>query len=87
MTDRRVTATGKDDDGDITKLCGGLGSWGSVSKSQAINEIERGDYTYYVQEEPGPRATVRVVGTYPNKYLRTDADSSSNNNLDNLPHC
>lgn len=87
MAERRVRATGKDRDGDITKLCGGVGSWGSVSKNQAINEIDRGDHTYYVEEAPGPRAIVRVVGSAPNKYLRTDADSSSKNNLDNLPDC
>ncbi len=32
---KKVTATGKDDDGDIIKLCGG--TW-SVTKAEAIQE-------------------------------------------------
>lgn len=87
MADRRVTATRKDSDGDITRLCSGGGSWGSASKAQAIKEVDDKTHTYYVQEAPGVRADVRVVGASPNKYLRTNADSFSKNNLDNLPDC
>ena len=83
MADFRVTGTGKDRDGDITKLCG---AWGKVSKAQAIREIETGENTYYVQI--GTRRTdVRVVNGVTGEYLRTDADRASSNSLDNLPDC
>jgi Protein of unknown function (DUF3892) len=83
VADRRVTATGKDRDGVITKLCG---PWGKVSKAQAIDHIENGDHTYYVQN--GTRRTeILVITGVINRYLRTDADRSSADNLDNLPDC
>ena len=84
MADRRVTGTGKDRDGDITKLCG---SWGSATKTQAIEHIENGAHTYYVQQAGTSRVDVHVVKGPTGKYLRTDADPASKNNLDNLPDC
>lgn len=84
MADRRVTKTGKDDDGDITKLCGS--SW-SRSKALAIDDIETGNHSYYVNEA-GYRTNVHVyTGAYGIKHLRTTADPASKNNLDNLPPC
>lgn len=84
MTDRRVTRTGKDRDGDITKLCG---SWGSVAKQDAIRQIEGRIYKYFVQDNLGRRADVIVVDGPTGKYLRTDPNSSCSDNLDNLPNC
>lgn len=83
MADRRVQGSGKDPDGDITALCG---SWGTVDKATAISEIEGKVHRYYV-EEVTPAVDVRVVTEGTTKYLRTDADSTSANNLDNLPDC
>lgn len=84
MARRRVTATGKDRDGDITKLCG---SWGSASKSEAITGIEYGINSYYVQDRYGRTADVKVVDGPTGKYLRTDPNSTCSDNLDNLPDC
>ena len=81
---RRVTATGRDPDGDIAKLCG---SWGNVTQGQAILHIEAGIYKYYVQQPGTSRVDVHVVNGLTSKYLRTDPDPASNNNLDNLPDC
>ncbi len=50
MADRRVTKTGKDQDGDITKLCG---SWGNRSKASAIYDIQSGTHTYYSKSSKG----------------------------------
>ena len=86
MADRRVTATGKDRDGDITKLCNGS-VWGNVTKASAISQIEGRVHTYYVQQPGTTRADVHVVNGVNGKYLRTDADAASQNNLDNLPDC
>lgn len=82
--DRKVERSGKDTDGDITKLCG---AFGSVSKATAISEIENRVNTYHVQQTGTNRVEVRVVTEGGKKYLRTTADSSSKNNLDNLPNC
>lgn len=84
MAARRVTKTGKDQDGDITALCGG---WGRTRKALAIIEIESGLNRYYVQDRYGRQADVRVVNGPTGKYLRTDPNSSCSDNLDNLPDC
>jgi hypothetical protein len=81
--DRKVTGSGKNPQGDITGLCG---SWGSVSAASAIAHIENGTHRYYVEVE-SPAVMVRVVSEGTTKYLRTAADSSGKNNLDNLPDC
>lgn len=85
MPDRRVTRTGKDEDGDIISLCSDAW-WSPVSTSQAIKEIESGVYRYYVKagiEE----ADIHVVQGPTRKYLRTDPDKKTVDNLDELPDC
>ena len=86
MADRRVTQSGKDSQGDITNLCNPAYSWSPRSKANAIYDIENGNHRYYVREE-GNGVWVHVVNGSTGKYLRTTADSSSKNNLDNLPDC
>ena len=88
MDDRRVTATGKDRDGDITRLCNAGSLWSPRSKEHVIRDIENRAHTYYVMDAQGRRADIHVAGTVlTKKYLRTDPDSSCSNNLDNLPDC
>lgn len=84
MADRRVTSSGKDNDGDITSLCG---AWGSATKATAISDIERSANTYFVQDTLSRRANVLVVNGANGKYLRTDPNSACSDNLDNLPDC
>ena len=86
MSDRDVTRTGKDVDGDITKLCNPERSWSPRSKKDAIHDIESGDHTYYVPWTSG-RTKIKVVDGPSGKYLRTDSDGTSKNNLDDLPNC
>lgn len=83
---RQVKRTGKNEDGDITKLCSGSGGWGSVSTKNAISQIEDKTHEYFVEEE-SPEVIVTVVGTGTRQYLRTTADDISKNNLDNLKDC
>jgi len=87
MADRKVTATGKDGDGDILRLCNSGQTWSPRSKAGAIGDIESGAHTYYVQQPGTTRVDVKVVDGANGKYLRTTADKSSKNNLDNLPDC
>ena len=82
MATRQVTATGKDTDGDITKLCG---SFGSRNKLDAISDIRNGIHVY-----KSGTSTVEVVRNAAVKdglYLRTKADATTGNNLDELPDC
>ena len=84
--DRAVTQTGKNADGDITRLCNPNASWSPVSKETAIRDIETGTHTYYVPWTTG-RTEISVVRGPNGKYLRTDQDSTPRNNLDDLPDC
>lgn len=86
MADRRVTASGKDEDGDITKLCNSGEHWSPRPKADAIRDIETETHSYYV-DRAGHRTDVHVVNEGGKKYLRTTADKTSKNNLDNLPDC
>jgi len=78
---RRVTATAKDEDGDIQALCG---SWGRVERKWAVRPIKEGTYEYFVRDKEGAEATVHV---YADAFLRTDPNSSCKDNLDKLPDC
>lgn len=86
MADRRVTRSRKDGAGNITALCNPAEVWSPRASSLVIEDIEDERHTYYVNEA-GWRADVRVVNGPNGKYLRTDADAQSANNLDNLPDC
>lgn len=89
MTDRPVRKTQKNSDGDITALCNDGSMWSPASKAQAIRDIESGAHTYHVPWTSG-RTEIRVVvdrTVSGGKYLRTDRDATSKNNLDDLPDC
>jgi hypothetical protein len=86
MADRQVKQTGKDADGDITKLCNEGQSWSPRSKRDAIRDIEDEENTYYVEDKEG-RSDIQVVNGPTGKYLRTDPDGRAENNLDTLPDC
>ncbi|MBO0920369.1 DUF3892 domain-containing protein [Cellulomonas sp. zg-ZUI222] len=81
MSDYRVTHVRKDWQGNITDL-GVKDSW-ELSRDVMIKHIEDGANSFYVLCPQ--RANIRVAqGTY-RKFLKTTADSSTKNNLDNLP--
>lgn len=87
MADRAVRRTGKASDGDITSLCDGGAHWSPRMKADAIQDIESGAHTYYVPWTTG-RTEIRVVDDrVKGKYLRTDQDSTTKNNLEDLPDC
>ena len=86
MADRAVRRTGKATDGDITSLCDTGQSWSPRQKADAIADIENGLHTYHVPWTTG-RTEIRVVMGATGKYLRTDSDSTTRNNLDDLPDC
>ena len=62
-------------------------SWRSTQQ-QAINHIESGKYSFYVERPAGDRVKVIVATSkYGNKYIKTTADSDAPNNLLSLPEC
>ncbi len=87
MSDRQVTRTRKDRDGDILALCDDSASWSPRGKSEAITDIETGMHTYYVTWAGSRRTEILVVNGPTGKYLRTDADSTARNNLADLRDC
>jgi len=88
MVRREITHTKKDKDGDILAICNPnfFLTWSPRKKADAINDIEKNIYEYFVAVTP-PEVKVRVVNDPAGKYLRTTQDSKSKNNLDNLPDC
>ncbi len=86
MADRPVGQTKKDQDGDILALCNQGSDWSPRRKADAINDIETGTHRYHVPWESG-RTEIKVVNGPNGKYLRTDRDNTTRNNLDDLPDC
>ena len=84
MADRRVRRTEKTD-GDIAALCGGA-DWPKVRKAQVIQDVESRAHRRYVHEV-APSVDVTAVDGRCGKHLRTVADRTSANNLDNPPNC
>ncbi|PHS59767.1 MAG: hypothetical protein COB00_17375 [Alcanivorax sp.] len=87
MADRQVTATGKDEDGDIIRLCNSGSFWSPRSKADAIYDIENRIHRYFVRISYLEDVDIKVVTRDGKKYLRTDPDKTTSNNLDNLPDC
>ena len=86
MAARQVKATGKNSDGDITALCNSGETWSPRSKAGAIADIEGALHTYHVGSGSSQTA-IEVVNGATGKCLRTVADGSTGNNLDELPDC
>ena len=79
-----ITHTRKDKHGDITHLRNSEGRLYDIE--DMINLIKLGYVQFYVIVN-GARAEIRIAGPYGREYLRTTADTSTLNNLDNLPDC
>ncbi len=80
MTTRNVTGSSKDEDGDITGLCG---PWGSADKATVIKHIKNGPDDYKVNNRTKVM-TYEVDGT---THIKTVPNGDSRDNLDSLPNC
>ena len=86
MADLQVLRTEKALDGDILALCGDWTPYPKVQKNTAIQWIESGAHRFYAVYGRNS-VWVRVVNGPTGKYLRTDADNTTRNNLLDLPNC
>jgi hypothetical protein len=86
MADREVTQSVKNFEGDITALCKPGEWWSPRQKQDAVKDIESGLYRYFVRVG-GRQVDIHVVSGSRGKYLRTDPDATTRNNLDDLPDC
>lgn len=68
----------------ITHLCNGDAHWSPVSVGQAIAEIESGTIQYYTQEQDRLAIVHVVHDRRAGSYLRSGADATGRNNIDNL---
>ena len=87
MAKRYVYKSGKDKDGDITKLCSSGADWSPRQKADAIRDIDNSTHSYWVSWSDGQETEIKVVNGSTGKYLRTLRDGSTKNNLDDLPDC
>ena len=73
----------------ITHVGGVTGTQWKLTQEDAIGKIERSEWSFYVAL-PGSNKSVWVeLGTsrFGNKYLRTEGDDDTRNNLLSLPEC
>lgn len=85
MPDRIVTHTRKDASGEITAIGNPGQPWSPRLKADAIGDIDTGAYRYLVAW-PEKQTTIRTVAGPTGKYLRTDRDETTRNNLLDLPN-
>lgn len=81
MSSHQVTHVAKDREGIITHIGAGT-SW-RMAKADAVRDIRSGARSFYVSW-PEKRTDIHVVNATP-AYLRTDRDSTTRNNLYDLP--
>jgi len=87
MAERAVVKSKKNRSGDILALCNPSGYWSPRSKADVIRDIELRIHQYFVPWNDGTKTPIRVVNGSTGKYLRTDKDNTSRNNLNDLPDC
>jgi hypothetical protein len=87
MAVREVIGTRKNTEGDITSVCNKHEYWFNRNKNEAISDIESGLHSYYVNVDNKMVRIVVVNDPKIGKYLRTDPDKTTKNNLKILPDC
>ena len=83
MGDYRITCRKVDRNGVLTHV--GISNKRYTVK-EIIDWINNKEHSFYTYED-NTKAIVEVVGSPPNEYLRSRADKTVHNNLDELPDC
>lgn len=72
----------------ITHVGGYQGRRWKLTLNEAIQYIENGDWAFFTTSPRGHKVWVEVaVSRYGNKYLKTEADGDTPDNLLSLPEC
>lgn len=72
------------------KAIGGVNPNGTnwkLSQQDAVNAIEAGKYSFYVQINGKPVDVIVAISRFGNKYIKTVADGEEPNNLLSLMEC
>lgn len=85
MADRSVTHATQDNSGNTAYLGNPGYSWSPRPARDVIADIDSGAHTYHVPWQTG-RTDIHVVTGTHGRYLRTDRDNTTRNNLDELPN-
>lgn len=84
MIQRQITNTKKDSSGNIVLLCNQSEWWSPRLANEILWDIEEAMYLYFVIVD-GQKVEIKVITELTRKYLRTDPDKTTKNNLDDLP--
>ncbi len=84
--DRIVTQV-RQSRGKVVAVCHPGQSWSPRSVADVIADLRRGDHRYVAADAAGRTSPILVVNGRHGAYLRTKADASAQNNLDELPSC
>lgn len=81
--ERQITAVRRNEDGDILAVCNEGERWSPRTTERVIDDILSAAHRYFTEVD-GVQAEIHVVE---GRYLRSNPDGSSSNNLDALPEC
>lgn len=87
---RCINKSDRDNPHERIQAIGGMNNDGThwkLSQQEAVNSIENGKYSFYVQINGKPVDVVVATSRYGNKYIKTVADGEQPNNLLSLMEC
>ncbi|HCY75818.1 MAG TPA: DUF3892 domain-containing protein [Ignavibacteriales bacterium] len=86
MIERQITGIKKDSSGNIVSLCNPTEWWSPKSVNEILYDIEEYMYLYFVIVD-GQKVEIKIITGLTKKYIRTDPDKTTKNNLEDLPAC
>lgn len=85
-----ISKSDRDNPYERIKAIGGVNPSGTnwkLTQQEAIQSIETGKYSFYVQVAGKPVDVIVAKSRFGNKYIKTEADGDEPNNLLSLMEC